>query len=96
MTVTVVKNAAGEKFVVSNKVKNAAGTEFDVANDVKDSDANPFTIFGTSIETELDEAACRTFDVTSDREFIVTCNRESGDDMVDQFKTDKKNRRRPT
>lgn len=48
MTYAVVKNAAGDKFLVSNTVKNAAGSEFDVANDVKDADGNLFTVFSTT------------------------------------------------
>ncbi len=69
-TFTIVRNAAGEQFIVSNKVKNSAGVSFDVANTVKRADGNSFLIFADP-PLNKNVPTGKVFTATSDRVFIV-------------------------
>ena len=66
---TIVKNAAGEQFIVTNRVRDSAGPYVNVATAVNDSDGNAFEIFAASVEALA--LTGKTFAPAQSRVFVI-------------------------
>jgi hypothetical protein len=72
MTVAVVKNSAGEMFIVHNTVRNSAGSVFMVDNYAYNAAGDPFLIFTDTVDVTPQEI----FQTTVHRGFVATEHRK--------------------